>query len=320
MNPISSEPPCISIVVPVYNERDNILEFVSQVSKILTQSRLCPYEILFVDDGSTDQTWETIKLAHQLDAAVIGIRLLTNGGKEAALTAGLAHCRGSCAVPMDVDLQDPPELLPDMYRLWQNGAAGVVARRRTRNDGLIRNLASASFYKLVTFGVQPKIPGNVGDFRLLDRSAVDAFLSYPEVVRYNKGLLSLSSPDVDFIEYDRPESHRSGKARQSFLKLFRLAVEGIVSFTSWPLYALSFAGFALLIIATFGIAAAVVLRLLGLFEAPGQATIVLLVLFAVGIQSLTSGVLGLYLAQVLAEVKRRPLYTVSEVLPFEGAG
>jgi dolichol-phosphate mannosyltransferase len=245
------------------------------------------------------------------------MRLLRNVGKENALAAGLAAARGEAHVPMDVDLQDPPSVLVDLVREWRAGAKVVLARRRTRRDSWLRNTAAFFTYRLLERSGDVSIPRDVGDFRLMTRDTTRRFLALRERNRFNKGLLALVAPHhVAVVDYDRPAA-RSGDphgARQSLPKLVRLGTNAIVSFSTWPLLALSLLGFLLLGLAVLGFVLGVVLRATHVLSVPGQATVVVLFAFLLGWTSLSTGILGLYVAQILTEVKRRPLFSVAETL------
>jgi glycosyltransferase involved in cell wall biosynthesis len=319
---VSGEPE-LSIVVPLLNEERSIDGFLGAVDAVLPSLGLGGHEYVFVDDGSTDGTWERIAALAAGRADVVGIRLLRNVGKENALAAGLAAARGGAHVPMDVDLQDPPDLLPALVREWRGGADIVLARRRARGDSRLRRAAAFFVYRMVEGAGGVSIPRDVGDFRLMTRETTQRFLALPERSRYNKGLFALVTSGAAVVDYDRPDS-RTGDphgSRQTLPKLVRLATGAIVSFSSWPLLALSALGFVLLGLSIVGAVLGVILRLTNVLEVPGQATVVVLFAFLLGFQALSTGILGLYIAQILTEVKRRPLFAVAETvgLPPEEA-
>jgi dolichol-phosphate mannosyltransferase len=214
---------------------------------------------------------------------------------------------------MDVDLQDPPEVLRELVKAWRAGAPVVLARRRHREDSRLRRTAAFFTYRMLESGGAVTIPRDVGDFRLMTRETTQRFLAMPERSRYNKGLLALVAPDAAVVDYDRPAS-REDAPRQTVPKLVRLGTGAIVSFSTWPLLALSVLGFVLLGLSIVGAVLGVVLRATDVLEVPGQATVVVLFSFLLGFQALSTGILGLYVAQVLTEVKRRPLFAVAETL------
>src|SRR4051812_8702757 len=214
---------------------------------------------------------------------------------------------------MDVDLQDPPEVLRELVAAWRAGAPVVLARRRHRQDSRLRRTAAFLTYRMLESGGAFTIPRDVGDFRLMSRETTRRFLALPERSRYNKGLLALVTPEAAVVDYDRPDS-REDQPRQTLPKLVRLGTNAIVSFSTWPLQALSLAGFVLLGLSLLGAVLGIVLRVTNVLEVPGQATVVVLFAFLLGFQALSTGILGLYIAQILTEVKRRPLFAVAETL------
>jgi glycosyltransferase involved in cell wall biosynthesis len=306
----------LSIVVCVLDEEASIGAFVTAVDTVLPSLGLDGHEYVFVDDGSTDGTWARIRAMADGRDDVVAIRLLRNVGKENALAAGLAAACGEVHVPMDVDLQDPPELLTALVREWRAGAPVVLARRRQREDSRLRRTAAFFTYRMLERGGGVPIPRDVGDFRLMSRATTQRFLALPERSRYTKGLLALVTPDAAVVDYDRPGARESDPQgpRQTLPKLVRLGTNAIVSFSTWPLQALSVLGFLLLGLSIVGAALGVILRATNVLEVPGQATVVVLFAFLLGFQALSTGILGLYVAQILTEVKRRPLYAVVESL------
>jgi hypothetical protein len=215
---------------------------------------------------------------------------------------------------MDVDLQDPPDVLASLVREWRAGADIVLARRRRRDDSRLRKAAAFFTYRMLERGGGVTIARDVGDFRLMTRATTNRFLALPERSRYNKGLLALVTPHAAVVDYDRPASREADPQgpRQTLPKLIRLGTNAIVSFSTWPLQALSVLGFFLLGLSIVGAVLGVVLRATNVLEVPGQATVVVLFAFLLGFQALATGILGLYIAQILTEVKRRPLFSVVE--------
>jgi glycosyltransferase involved in cell wall biosynthesis len=311
----------LSIVVCVLDEEAAIDAFVAAVDAVLPSLAVAGHEYVFVDDGSSDGSWARISSLSGARPDVVGLRLVRNVGKENALAAGLAAARGDVHIPMDVDLQDPPELLGELLGRWRDGATVVLARRRQRADSRFRRAAAHLTYRILERGGGVAIPADVGDFRLMTRETTAQFLALPERSRFNKGLFALVSPDTVVVDYDRPLSRRADQAgpRQTLPRLVRLTVHAIASFSAWPLHALSVLGFVLLGLSIAAGVVGVLLRAVGVLEVPGQATVVVLFAFLLGFQALSTGVLGLYVAQILTEVKRRPLFSVAETagLPAE---
>jgi glycosyltransferase involved in cell wall biosynthesis len=311
-----SPPVELSIVVCVLDEDETIDRFVAAIDAVLPTLEVGGHELVFVDDGSTDGSWARIRRLAETRDDVVAIRLHRNVGKENALAAGLAAARGDVHVPMDVDLQDPPEVLERLVREWRGGAPIVLARRRSREDSRFRRAAAYLTYRMLGHAGGVEVPREIGDFRLMTRETTTRFLALPERSRFNKGLFALVSPDAVVIDYDRPGSREADVrgARQSLSRLVRLATNAIVSFSTWPLHALSVVGFVLLFISVVAAGLGVILRLTDVLEVPGQATVVVLFAFLLGFQALSTGILGLYVAQILVEVKRRPLFSVAETL------
>ena len=310
VDPVAVE---LSIVVCVLDEEDAIASFVAGVDAVLPSLVVEGHEYVFVDDGSTDRTWPVLQELASGRDDVRAVRLLRNVGKENALAAGLAAARGEVHVPMDVDLQDPPAVLAELVDAWRRGAPVVLARRRHRQDSRFRRTAAFFTYRMLESGGAITIPRDVGDFRLMTRATTERFLALPERSRYNKGLLALVTPDAAVVDYDRPDS-RAGAPRQTLPKLVRLGTNAIVSFSTWPLQALSLVGFLLLGLSIVGALLGIVLRATDVLQVPGQATVVVLFAFLLGFQAISTGILGLYVAQILTEVKRRPLFAVRDTL------
>ncbi len=306
----------LSIVVCILNEEAAIDPFVAAIDVAIRQLDVAGNEYVFVDDGSLDDSWERISRLAASRTDVVGVRLLRNVGKENALAAGLAAARGDVHVPMDVDLQDPPEVLAALLNEWRAGAQIVLARRRRRDDSWFRRAAASLTYLMLERGGGVTIPRDVGDFRLMNRETTNRFLALPERSRYNKGLFALVTPETVVVEYDRPAGRATDPhgSRQTLSKLVRLTTNAVVSFSTWPLQALGVLGFVLLGLSIVGGVLGVILRLTSVLEVPGQATTVVLFAFLLGFQALSTGILGLYVAQILAEVKRRPLFSVVETL------
>jgi glycosyltransferase involved in cell wall biosynthesis len=306
----------LSIVVCVLDEEATIDRFITAVDAVLPSLGVNGHEYLFVDDGSSDGSWARISALSESRDDIVGVRLLRNVGKENSLAAGLAAARGEIHIPMDVDLQDPPALLEALVREWRAGAPIVLARRRRRDDSLFRTTAAFLMYRMLERGGGVSVPRDVGDFRLMTRDTTNRFLALPERSRYNKGLLALVTPEAAVVDYDRPASRAADPhgSRQTLPKLVRLATTAIVSFSTWPLRALSVLGFLLLGLSLVGAILGVILRLTNILEVPGQATVVVLFAFLLGFQALSTGILGLYIAQILTEVKRRPLFSIVEAI------
>ena len=307
--------PLLSIIVPVKDEEDSIFAFVERVVPIL--ERICSgesWEILFVDDGSSDATLAAISAAHQREPRVGALSLSRNFGKEAALSAGLDHARGRAVVPMDVDLQDPPEVLAEMVQKWGEGYEMVFGVRRCRaSDSFAKRSTAGLYYRAHNALTRDKIPENAGDFRLLDRKVVDVIKAMPERNRFMKGLFAWAGFRQIAVEYDRAE-RETGETKFNYWKLWTLALDGITSASTVPLRVWSYLGGAIALVAL-AYAAFIVSRTL-IFgnQVPGYASLMVSVLFLGGMQLLSLGILGEYVGRILTETKQRPLYVVRSTI------
>lgn len=310
--------PMLSVVVPVKNEEAAILPFVTRVGAIL--DACAPdegWEILFVDDGSSDSTLAAIIAANQRDPRVRALSLSRNFGKEAALSAGLDHARGNAVIPMDADMQDPPEVLPEMVAKWRDGYEMVFGVRRCRaSDPFAKRLTAGLYYRAHNAVSHDKIPENAGDFRLMDRKVVDVIRALPERNRFMKGLFAWAGFKQAAVEYDRVE-RETGATKFNYWKLWTLALDGITASSTAPLriwsyvgalvalFAIGYGGFLIIDTMTFGNAV------------PGYASMMVSVLFLGGIQLISLGVLGEYVGRILTETKQRPLYVVRDTVGIE---
>jgi glycosyltransferase involved in cell wall biosynthesis len=310
--------PLLSVVVPVKDEEDGIFTFVDRVGLILDGIAADEgWEILFVDDGSTDATLAAIVAANQRDPRVRALSLSRNFGKEAALSAGLDHARGNAVIPMDVDMQDPPEVLPEMVAKWRDGHEMVFGVRRCRkSDGIAKRLTAGLYYRAHNMVSQDKIPENAGDFRLLDRKVVEVIRALPERNRFMKGLFAWAGFRQAAVEYDRVE-RETGTTKFNYWKLWTLALDGITSASTVPLRIWSYVGALVALFALgFGTFLAVATMIFG-NPVPGYASIMVSVLFLGGIQLISLGVLGEYVGRILTETKQRPLYVVRDAVGIE---
>lgn len=303
--------PLISLIAPCYNEAETVDEFVGAVGAALADCDF-DYELVFVDDGSSDDTLARLAvLAAQPNIRVVV--LSRNFGKEAALTAGLDHARGDAIVVIDVDLQDPPSLIPEFVAKWREGYDVAYGTRSDRaTDTAAKRVTAEGFYRLFNRISGVKIPENTGDFRLMDRRVVEAVRSLPERSRFMKGLFAWAGYSSVGVPYARPE-RSAGESKFNFWRLWNFALDGIVSFSSAPLRIWSYIG-AVLAILSFLYASFIILRTIVTgVDVPGYASLLVFVLFFGSVQLISVGVLGEYISRLFVEVKRRPIYLVDEI-------
>ena len=310
--PIEMASPLLSVVVPMYNEAEGIGPFLDRTLPVL-RSLGEPFEIVCVNDGSTDATLESLRRAQRHEPAIRIVDLSRNFGKEAALSAGLDHARGAAVVPLDADLQDPPELIPEMLAKWREGYEVVLARRADRQaDGPMKRLTARLFYRVHNTLADTPIPEDVGDFRLLDRSVLAALGRLPERRRFMKGLFAWVGFRTCTIPFVRDARH-AGSSKWNWWRLWNLAIEGITSFSSMPLRLWSYVGCGISLLAFLYAAFTVAKTLILGRDVPGYASLIVVVLFLGGLQLMTLGLLGEYIGRIYTEVKGRPIYILRRV-------
>ena len=307
--------PTFSIVVPLYNEEEVVEQFHARLVPVM-ESLGAPWEVIYVNDGSQDRSLAILEAMRAADPRIGIVNLSRNFGKEIALTAGLDHARGEAVVVTDVDLQDPPEVIPDLVAGWREGFDIVYAQRRVREgETLVKRKTAELFYRLMQHvGGRVRIPPNTGDFRLMSRRSVDALLRLREQHRFMKGLFAWIGFPAKAVLYDRAP-RAAGTTKWNYWKLWNLALEGITSFTVMPLKVATYLGLAVALFAlAFG--AVIVIRTL-IFgnPVPGYPSVMAVMLFLGGVQLMTLGVIGEYLGRVFNEVKGRPLYLVERFVP-----
>src|SRR3989338_298836 len=275
----------LSIIVPVYNEEKNIQPLIDRLLPVVGQ---LPYEIIFIDDGSRDNTVEEIKKITDKNLAVKLLAFYRNFGHQMALSAGYTVARGDCVVSIDADLQDPPEVIAQMIAKWQKGAKIVYAKREKRDvDGYFKKTSARFFYLLVNFLSDTPIPADVGDFRLLDRQVVEFLNKLPESSRFWRGLVAWGGFPAVEVTFTRAKRH-SGDTHYSLAKMLNFAFEGITSFSTKPLYLATYFGF---IAASLGFVG---------------------IMYLGGVQLLTIGIIGEYIGKIYREVQKRPPYVIEE--------
>ena len=307
---VVDQPVALSLVIPVFNEAEAIHLFLDRVTRVFAQMPSVSAELLFVNDGSTDATLDLLLELQYQDPRIVVIDLSRNFGKEAALTAGLHAATGDVIVPIDVDLQDPPELILEMLAKWREGYEVVLARRSNRDSDTVAKRTSARlFYTLHNKISKPKLPVDVGDFRLMDRCVVEALKELPESQRFMKGLFAWVGFRTTHVEYARPE-RSAGSSKFNGWKLWNLALESITSFSTDPLRVWTYLGFAVSSMAfVYGMFIALKVIIYGV-EVPGYASIFFAVTFLGGLQLIGIGILGEYLGRTYIESKRRPTFLV----------
>lgn len=305
-------PSLLSVVVPVFNEEESLAELYSRLTSSIVG---IPAEFILVDDGSRDGTPDILADLMKQDDRVRGFRLSRNFGHQAALTAGLDQAVGDVIVSLDADLQDPPELIPSLIDEWRSGYDVVFAVRRDRaGEPRWRLLAIRTFYRVFNRAAKIEFARNAGDFRLMDRTAVDALLRLRESNRFLRGMSSWIGFRQGEVVYDR-DPRFAGESKYPLRKLLRLALDALISFSYVPLRIASVIGALMAIVAFVAIPAIVVLRLTGRYEVSGIASVHILILAVGGIQLLTLGVIGEYLGRNYDESKARPLYILDPEFP-----
>ena len=302
----------ISILVPCYNEAQSLELLHKEIVRVISTLENYKWEILFVNDGSRDNTMEVIKGLREKDGRISYVDLSRNFGKENAMLAGFDHAKGDAVIIMDADLQHPPAVIPEMIQKWEEGYDDVYAQRKTRGkESWLRKKLTKSYYRLLQGSSRVDVLPNVGDFRLLDRKCIDALCQMRESGRYTKGMycfIGFKKIGVEFETQDRV----LGESSMSYKKLMNLALEGITSYTTAPLRWATFIG---LIVSFFAFAYMIfVLVKAFLYGDPvaGYPTLLTVILFMGGVQLLTIGIIGEYLAKVFVEVKNRPVYIIRE--------
>jgi glycosyltransferase involved in cell wall biosynthesis len=315
--PMTNTRPVLTVLVPVKDEEAAVAPFVARVAAILDgldDPAAKSWEILFVDDGSTDATLAAILAAHARDARIRAISFSRNFGKEPALSAGLDYAHGDAVIPIDVDLQDPPEVIADMVRAWRGGSEVVYGVRRNRqSDSLPKRLTADLYYRAHNWLSSDKIPEHAGDFRLLDRKVVAVIRQLPERNRFMKGLFAWSGFSQTAVEYDRVE-RQIGTSKFNYWKLWRFALDGITSASTAPLRVWSYIGVVVALFAFLYALFIIIHTMITGVQAPGYASLMTAVLFFGGLQLISLGVLGEYVGRILTETKQRPLYVIRQTI------
>jgi glycosyltransferase involved in cell wall biosynthesis len=302
----------ISILIPAYNEQENLRHLYERLNKLAGETHDYVFEFLFVNDGSRDKTLEIIKHFAEDDKRIAYVNLSRNFGKETAMIAGLDHVRGDATVIIDADLQDPPELIPEMIKYWEEGYDDVYARRSNRKgETWLKKSTSAAFYKVLQRSTRIPIQQDTGDFRLLDRRCVEALKQMRESQRYTKGMFSWIGYKKKEITYER-DPRFAGATKWNYFQLVNLAIEGIVSFTVSPLRFSTYMGVVTSALAFVYMLYLVVRTIFFGTDLAGYPSMMAVILFLGGVQLLSIGIIGEYVGRIFNETKNRPLYFVEE--------
>ena len=302
----------VTVLVPCYNEEDALPLFYDRISKTISALQEYEWELLFVNDGSTDRTLQIMRNLHSRDTRVSYVDLSRNFGKEKAMLAGFDYAVGNCMIIMDADLQDPPELIPQMLAYWEEGYEDVYARRNSRGkESRMRRFFSLMFYRILQKTTNIEVLQNVGDFRLLDRCCIDALKTMREAERYTKGMFCWIGFRKKEIVFDRCD-RIAGKSSWNFITLLGLAIEGITSFSIAPLRISTFVGTVVSLAAFVYMIFIFIKTLIYGDPVQGFPTIMIVMLFLGGVQLLSIGLLGEYIGRIFNESKHRPTYIARE--------
>lgn len=307
--------PIFSIVAPVYNEEETVHHFYERVIHVMEEVGE-PFELVLINDGSSDGSYRAMRELHLRDPRVRVVNFARNFGHQIAITAGLDYARGQAVIIIDSDLQDPPEVIPDLIARWRDGAEVVYAQRKNRRgESKFKVLTAAVFYRLIGRITSVNIPQDTGDFRLLDRQVVDNLIQMREHHRFMRGLSAWIGFRQEAVLYERHERY-AGTTKYPLMKMVRFSLDAITSFSHVPLQLATSFGFFLAGISLVGVVIAALLRIFT-GAIVGQATTLIMVLFIGGIQLIFLGVIGEYLGRIYDEVRARPLYVVRDVLDSE---
>ena len=307
----------VSILVPCYNEEDALPMFYTEIRKVIDFITKYEWEILFVNDGSCDLTQTLISRFYEDDQCVSYVILSRNFGKENAMLAGFDNVKGDCVIIMDADLQDPPSLIPEMLRLWEDGYQDVYAKRNSRGkESWLRRQLSMLYYNILDKSTRYEVLQNVGDFRLLDRKCINALRTLRESERYTKGLFCWIGYKKKEIVFDRGD-RVAGQSNWGYRELFNLAIEGFTSFTTTPLRIATFIGLLVSVWALLYMAWIILKVLVWGDPVAGYPTIMTVMLFLGAVQLIAIGILGEYIGRIFNETKNRPTYLINEYKSHE---
>lgn len=300
----------VTILVPAYNEQEVLHLLYDRLEKLMNENTNYDFEVLLVNDGSKDKTFEIMQELREKDKRFCYLNLSRNFGKETAMIAGLDYCKGDAVVIIDADLQDPPELIPEMIKYWEEGYDDVYAKRRSREgETWLKKFTSKMYYKVLQGFTRIEIQKDTGDFRLLDRRCVEALKSMRENQRYTKGLFSIIGYNKKEILYDR-DPRAAGQTKWNYGKLIDLSIDGITSFTTSPLRWAALIGCGVSVIGFIYMIYIIIKTIVTGVDVPGYASLMVVILFLGGIQLIFLGIIGEYLGRTFNESKHRPLYFI----------
>ncbi|MFT6851285.1 MAG: glycosyltransferase involved in cell wall biosynthesis [Sphingobacteriales bacterium] len=302
----------LSVIIPIYNESANIDLLYNRLGSVLNKMENSTYEMVFVNDGSADNSLELIQKFAKTDEKIKFINFSRNFGHQIAVTAGLDHCNGDAIVIIDADLQDPPELILDLMKKYQEGFQVVYAKRKSRKgESYFKKLTAKWFYRILSRITSVEIPVDTGDFRIIDRKIVDVLMKMPEKQKFLRGQISWVGYKQTFVEYERDERH-AGETGYTYRKMIQFALDGITSFSNFPLKFATIAGFTVSGIAFLVMIYTLFSRFILEETQPGWTSLMLSVLFIGGIQLIGIGIIGEYISRISDNVRNRPLYIVSD--------
>lgn len=300
----------VTILVPAYNEQEVLHLLYDRLEKLMNENTNYDFEVLLVNDGSKDKTFEIMQELRKKDKRFCYLNLSRNFGKETAMIAGLDYCKGDAVVIIDADLQDPPELIPEMIKYWEEGYDDVYAKRKSREgETWLKKFTSKMYYRVLQGFTRIEIQKDTGDFRLLDRRCVEALKSMRENQRYTKGLFSIIGYNKKEILYDR-DPRAAGQTKWNYGKLIDLSIDGITSFTTSPLRWAALIGCGVSVIGFVYMLYIIIKTIVTGIDVPGYASLMVVILFLGGIQLIFLGIIGEYLGRTFNESKHRPLYFV----------
>ena len=300
----------VTILVPAYNEQEVLHLLYDRLEKLMNENTNYDFEVLLVNDGSKDKTFEIMQELREKDKRFCYLNLSRNFGKETAMIAGLDYCKGDAVVIIDADLQDPPELIPEMIKYWEEGYDDVYAKRKSREgETWLKKFTSKMYYRVLQGFTRIEIQKDTGDFRLLDRRCVEALKSMRENQRYTKGLFSIIGYNKKEILYDR-DPRAAGQTKWNYGKLIDLSIDGITSFTTSPLRWAALIGCGVSVIGFVYMLYIIIKTIVTGIDVPGYASLMVVILFLGGIQLIFFGIVGEYLGRTFNESKHRPLYFI----------